>query len=65
MNRMQLFKEMYEISNHNLLCYSENYHMKKPKVGYIKEWRREQEKVKLIKDLIIEEKQRRKEKNES
>ncbi len=60
MNRMQLFKEMYEISTHNLLCYFEDYLMQKPKGRYIKEWKREQEKVKLIKELIIEEKQRRK-----
>lgn len=39
--------------------------MQKPKVGHIKEWKKEQEKVKLIRKLIIEEKQRRNEKNES
>ena len=60
MNRLQLFKEIYEIFNHNLLCYSENHLMQKPKVGHIKEWKKEQEKVKLIRKLIIEEKQRRK-----
>lgn len=65
MNRLQLFKEIYERYNHNLLCYSEDYLMQKSKVGYIKKWKKEQEKVKLIRKLIIEERQRRNEKNES
>lgn len=63
MNRLQLFKEMYELSTHNLLCYSQNYIMTKPKKGYIKEWKKEQEKVKLLQELIAEEKHKKEENN--
>lgn len=58
MNRLQLFKEMYEISTHNLLCYSKDYLRVKPKPQFIKEWKREHEKVELLKGIIAEEKQR-------
>ncbi len=54
---MQLLKEMYETCTHNLLYYSRDFLMRKPKVGYVKEWKNEREKVKLIKQLIMEEKQ--------
>ena len=50
MNRLQLFKEIYEMSTHNLLCYS--------KPQYIKEWKREREKVELLKGIIADEKQK-------
>lgn len=58
MNRLQLFKEMYEMSTHNLLCYSKDYLMTKPKPKFIKEWKREHEKVELLKGIIAEEKQK-------
>lgn len=58
MNRLQLFKEMYEMSTHNLLCYSQNYLMTKPKLKFIQEWKREKEKVNLLKEIIVEEKQK-------
>lgn len=58
LNRLQLFKEMYEMSTHNLLCYSKDYLMTKPKKQYIKEWKREHEKVELLKGIIAEEKQK-------
>ena len=57
MTRMQLFKEMYEIVCHNLLCYSQDYLMSKPKAGYSKQWKKESEKVKLLREIISEEKQ--------
>ena len=60
MTRMQLFKEMYEMSCHNLLCYSESYLLDKPKVGYTKQWKKENEKIELLKELIEEEKNREK-----
>lgn len=63
MNRLQLFKEMYEMSTHNLLCYSKDYLMAKPKKCYIKEWKKEKEKVKLLKELIAEEKHKKEENN--
>ena len=54
LNRIQLFKEMYEMSTHNLLCYSKDYLMTKPKPQFIKEWKREHEKVELLKEIIKE-----------
>ena len=63
MTRMQLFKEMYELSCHNLLCYSQDYLMSKPKSGYVKQWKTENEKVKLLRELISEEKQKEEIKN--
>ena len=65
MTRMQLFKEMYELSCHNLICYSQNYLMNKPKSGYVKQWNKENEKVKLLQELISEEKQKEEMKNMS
>ena len=60
---MQLFKEMYELSCHNLLCYSQDYLMNKPKSGYTKQWNKENEKVKLLQEVIEEERQKEKMKN--
>ena len=57
MNRLELFNEMYEMTEHNLFCYSENSLMTKPKSKFIKEWNREKEKLELLKELIEEEKQ--------
>ena len=58
MNRLQLFKEMYEMSTQNLICYSKDYLMTKPQPRFIKEWKREHEKVELLKVIIAEEKQK-------
>lgn len=63
MNKLELFNEMYELTEHNLLCYSENYLMTKPKSKFIKEWNREKEKLELLKEIIEEEKQIMKVKN--
>lgn len=63
MTRMQLFREMYEMFCYNLLCYSESYLMDKPKVGYTKQWKKENEKIELLKELIEEEKNRYKDPN--
>lgn len=60
---MQLFKEMYELSSYNLLCYSQDYLMTKPKTRYVKEWKKEREKVNLLQELIVEEKQKEETKN--
>jgi hypothetical protein len=58
LNRLQLFKEMYEMSTQNLICYSKDYLMTKPQPRFIKEWKREHEKVELLKVIIAEEKQK-------
>ena len=58
LKRMQLFKEFYEQSVHNLLCYSQDIYMKKPKEKYVDDWKKERQKVNLLKELIAEEKQK-------
>lgn len=32
-------KEKYQMACHNLMCYSSNYAMRKPKEGFEKEWK--------------------------
>lgn len=56
MNRMQLLKEYYEQEQYNLLCYSKDYSTDIPKDNYIKEWKKEKEKIKILQQMIIEEK---------
>ena len=63
MDKLELFNEMYEMTEHNLFCYSENSLMTKPKNKFIKEWNREKEKLELLKEIIEEEKQNMKVKN--
>lgn len=63
MNKLELLSEMYEMTEHNLFCYSENCLMTKPKNKFIKEWNREKEKLELLKEMIEEEKQTMKAKN--
>lgn len=58
LKRIQLFKEFYEQSVHNLLCYSQDIYMKKPKEKYVDDWEKERQKVNLLKELIAEEKQK-------
>lgn len=58
LKRMQLFKEFYEQSVHNLFCYSQDIYMKKPKEKYVDDWEKERQKVNLLKELIAEEKQK-------
>ena len=63
LDKLELFNEMYEMTEHNLFCYSENSLMTKPKSQFIKEWNREKEKLELLKEIIEEEKQNMKVKN--
>lgn len=63
MNRLQLFQEMYEMASHNLLCYSQNYLMTKPKLEYVEEWKNEKEKIDLLSEMIKEEKQKEQKNN--
>ena len=56
MDRLELLQEMYNMATHNLLCYSENYLMDKPKENYKEEWNTEQEKLDILKEMIEEEK---------
>lgn len=63
MTRIELLEEMQEMTYHNLLCYSSNYLMNSAKDGYENEWKRENEKAKLIEEMITEEKKKEKNKN--
>ena len=56
MNRMQLLKEYYEQEQYNLLCYSKDYSTNIPKDNFIREWKNEKEKIKILQQMIIEEK---------
>lgn len=59
MNRLELFEEMNQMYTHNLMCYSSNFLMTKPKKGYEKEWKEQNERLELIQELIEEEKGKR------
>lgn len=59
MNRIDLLKEFEGSLYHNLLCYSENYLMDKPKEMFVKEWEETKEKIGLLKELINQEEQER------
>lgn len=58
MNRLEIFNEMYDLSTYNLLCYSADYLMTKPKPEFVQEWKKAREKVNLLKEIIEEEKQK-------
>lgn len=55
MNRLELLKEFKELLNHNLLYYSSNYLMDKPKNDCDEEWKKTQEKLNIIEEMIEEE----------
>lgn len=59
-SRLSILKELLEQTEHNVLCYSDNYLCSKPKKQYVKEWVRENKKVKIIKDMIKDEKEKSK-----
>lgn len=56
MDKYKFLENIQEEINHNLLCYSENYLIEKPKKGYEKEWENEKYKSQIIKELIEDEK---------
>lgn len=61
MTRLEFLQEIEDMVNHNLLCYSKDYLMAEPKEEYQKEWQCEQEKRKIVNQMIKEEKQKSKE----
>lgn len=61
MNKIDLLKEFKDMLNHNLLCYSSNGLMTKPKQQYIKEWELTQEKIGLIEEIMEDVKKYKKE----
>lgn len=52
MNKIDLLKEFEETLYHNLLCYSENHLMNKPKEKFDNEWKETREKIGLLKEIM-------------
>lgn len=61
--RLEFLNEIKDMTNHNIMCYSNNYSLGEPKPGFEKEFIRENKKLILIEQMIREEKQRDKGKN--
>lgn len=61
MNKIDLLKEFEGTLYNNLLCYSENYLMDKPKEKFAKEWEETKEKISMLKEIIEQEEQSEKE----
>ena len=57
MNKFEVLKEYKEMLTHNLLAYSSDYLMNKPKKQYVKEWEENQEKISLIEEIMEDNKQ--------
>ena len=58
MNKFEVLKEYKEMLTHNLLAYSSDYLMYKPKKQYVKEWEETQEKISLVEEMMEENKER-------
>lgn len=56
--RLELLKEVQDMVNHNLLCYSKDYFMNSAKEGHETEWERERQKSELLEEMIGEEKRK-------
>lgn len=63
--KLNFLKEIKDMVNHNIMCYSENYSLGKAKEGYEKEFIRENKKLILVEQMIKEEKQKEKKKNKN
>lgn len=61
--RLELLKEVQNMVNHNLLCYSKDYMMTHAKVGHETEWQQEKQKSELLDEMIKEEKDKERLKN--
>jgi tRNA A22 N-methylase len=55
MTRLEFLEQLKEEVCQNILCYSANYLMTKPKDNYREEWLEENEKLKNIEEMIKEE----------
>lgn len=56
--RLSLLLEIKQQINHNILAYSTNYLMNEPKEDFKNDWYLEKEKLKLIEQMIKEEKEK-------
>ncbi len=60
MTKLEFLEEIKMQIEHNLLCYSSNYYMDKPKEKYTSEWNKEKEKLEFVTDMINDEKTKEK-----
>lgn len=63
--KLSILKDLKQNIEHNIFCYSENYLLTQPKNKYISEWKIENKKLKIVEQMIREERQKMKEKNKS
>jgi hypothetical protein len=54
MNRETILREVKEMQEHNLSCYSKNYLCEKPKDGYEEKWQEAKERLQLITRMLDE-----------
>ena len=45
MNKLDLLEEYKDMLCHNLLCYSEDYLMTKPKSEFVEQWKKKEKKL--------------------
>ena len=57
MNKFEVLIEYKEMLCHDLLSYSSDYLMNKPKKQYVKEWEETQEKISLVEEMMEDIKQ--------
>lgn len=54
MTRLDILQEAYEMAQHNLLCYSADYSMERPRKTSLREWKKAKEEVEILKVWIEE-----------
>ena len=57
LNRLELLEEFYKQIEHNKYCYSKDSLMEIPKEEFKEEWNTENEKLKILQEMIEEEKE--------
>lgn len=60
--KLSILKDLKQNIEHNILNYSANYLMTRPKEEYVNEWKAENKKLLLVEEMLKDEKQK-KEKN--
>ncbi|MCR5146341.1 MAG: hypothetical protein K6B70_03215 [Clostridia bacterium] len=63
MTRIEFLEEMKEFSMNNIRCYSDSLLQNQPNERFRKEWTREQERIKVIDEMLEEEKTKLQEQN--
>ncbi len=63
MTRIEFLEEMKEFAMNNIRCYSDSLLQNQPNERFRKEWTREQERIKIIDEMLEEEKTKLQEQN--